>query len=132
MKYIVPPVAYNIFEEIENLYRKLDIPVKVNKRNLKANFIDIGVPHTVIFVEGVDKIDLVNIGRQVRYHRRFRPAGTNVDFVEILSSNSLKVRTYERGVEDETLACGTGAVASAIVAHATGRAEVPVQPHRAC
>jgi len=94
---------------------RLNIPVKVNKRNLKANFIDTGVPHAVIFVEGVDKIDVVSLGRQIRYHTRFRPAGTNVDFVEMLSSNSIKVRTYERGVEDETLACGTGAVASVLL-----------------
>ena len=55
------------------------------------------------------------MGRQIRYHRQFAPAGTNVDFIEILNNNSIKLRTYERGVEDETLACGTGAVASALI-----------------
>lgn len=94
---------------------KLDVPIKINNRPLKVNFINTGVPHTVIFVEGLDKIDVVSLGRQIRYHSRFRPAGTNADFVEILNNNSIKIRTYERGVEDETLACGTGAVAAALI-----------------
>jgi diaminopimelate epimerase len=94
---------------------KLDILIKINNRLLKVNFINTGVPHTVIFVEGLDKIDVVNLGRLVRYHKRFTPGGSNVDFMEILSNNSIKIRTYERGVEDETLACGTGAVASALL-----------------
>lgn len=94
---------------------RLDIPIKINNRPLRVNFINTGVPHAVIFVEGLDKIDVVNIGRQIRYHHKFAPRGTNVDFVEVLKDNSIKIRTYERGVEDETLACGTGAVASALI-----------------
>lgn len=94
---------------------KLNIPIKLSNRNIKVNFINTGVPHTVIFVEGLDKIDVAILGRQLRYHKRFAPAGTNVDFVEVLSNDSIKVRTYERGVEDETLACGTGAVAAALI-----------------
>ena len=85
---------------------RLNIPIKVNGRSIKVNFINTGVPHAVIFVEGLGKIDVAAIGRQVRYHRRFAPAGTNVDFVEVISNARIKVRTYERGVEDETLACG--------------------------
>jgi diaminopimelate epimerase len=96
---------------------KLNIPIKINNRLLKVNFINTGVPHTVIFLEGLDKIDVFNLGRQIRYHHKFLPAGTNVDFVEVLGDNSIKVRTYERGVEDETLACGTGAVASSLIAY---------------
>jgi diaminopimelate epimerase len=94
---------------------KLAIPIKVNKRTLQVNFINTGVPHTVIFVEGLDKIDVVNLGKQIRYHKRFAPSGTNVNFAEIVSRDAIKVRTYERGVEYETLACGTGAVASALL-----------------
>jgi len=94
---------------------KLDIPIMINNRNIKVNFIDTGVPHTVILVQGLEKIDVVNLGRQIRYHKRFQPAGTNVDFVEVSSNDTIKVRTYERGVENETLACGTGSVASALL-----------------
>lgn len=94
---------------------KLDIPLKINNRLLKVNFVNTGVPHTVIFVEGLDKIDVVNWGRGIRYHKKFQPAGTNVDFVEVLNNNRIKIRTYERGVEEETLACGTGAAASSII-----------------
>jgi diaminopimelate epimerase len=94
---------------------KLNMPVRINNRTLRVNFINTGVPHTVIFVEGLEKIDVVNLGRAIRFHKRFAPRGTNADFVQVLSNNSIKVRTYERGVEDETLACGTGAVASALI-----------------
>ncbi|MDP2941715.1 MAG: diaminopimelate epimerase [Candidatus Omnitrophota bacterium] len=94
---------------------KLDIPIKVGNRNIKVNFINTGVPHTVVFVEGLEKISVPALGRQIRFHRCFASAGTNVDFVEAISNDSIQVRTYERGVEDETLACGTGSVASALV-----------------
>ncbi|MCM8795240.1 MAG: diaminopimelate epimerase [Candidatus Omnitrophica bacterium] len=94
---------------------RLDIPIKISNRTLCVNFIDTGVPHVVIFVEGLDKMDVVNLGRRIRYHKKFAPRGANVDFVEVLNDDSLKIRTYERGVEDETLACGTGAVASALL-----------------
>ncbi len=96
---------------------KVDMPIKINDRTLHINFIDTGVPHTVIFVKDIDKIDVFGIGKRIRCHKRFKPRGTNVDFVEILNDNSIKIRTYERGVEDETLACGTGAVAAALVAN---------------
>jgi len=95
---------------------KLDIPLKVSGRAIKVNFINTGVPHTVIFVEALDQIDVFGLGREIRHHRFFAPAGTNVNFVEVVSRDSIKIRTYERGVEDETLACGTGSVASALVA----------------
>jgi diaminopimelate epimerase len=73
------------------------------------------VPHAVIFTEGLEQIDIVPLGRLIRHHKKFSPRGTNVNFVEVLHSGSIKVRTYERGVEDETLACGTGSAASAII-----------------
>ncbi|MDP1852718.1 MAG: diaminopimelate epimerase [Candidatus Omnitrophota bacterium] len=95
---------------------KLDVPIKIKGRLIKVNFINTGVPHTVIFVEGLDKIDVADIGREIRQHKEFKPGGTNVNFVQILNDDSIKVRTYERGVEDETLACGTGSVASALIA----------------
>ena len=85
------------------------------KKSLNVYYINTGVPHVVIFVEGLDAIDVETIGRQVRYHRKFAPAGTNVNFVEVVAPSLIKVRTYERGVEGETLACGTGSVASALI-----------------
>jgi len=92
-----------------------DIPVDIEPRPVKASYIDTGVPHVVIFVEGLDTINVRTIGRAIRYHRKFSPRGTNVNFVEVLKDNLIKVRTYERGVENETLACGTGSVASSII-----------------
>ena len=94
---------------------KLNIPIKINNRTLHVNFINTGVPHTVVFVEGLKKIDVTGIGRQIRFHKKFAPAGTNADFAQVLSNNSVSLRTYERGVEDETFACGTGSVAAALV-----------------
>lgn len=88
--------------------------------------VNTGVPHAVHFTEALDKIDVFNLGRQIRHHARFRPAGTNANFVQVEGRNSLSIRTYERGVEDETLACGTGAVASALVAAAEGLVDSPV------
>jgi len=104
---------------------RLRVPVKVCSRQLKVDSIDTGVPHAVIFVEGIERINVDMLGRLIRYHRCFKPAGTNVDFVQAVSNNLIKVRTYERGVESETLACGTGSVASAILYSC----QLPVQPH---
>ncbi|MDR1297291.1 MAG: diaminopimelate epimerase [Deltaproteobacteria bacterium] len=78
--------------------------------------INTGVPHAVSFAEDLDEINVPKIGRLVRRHASFQPDGTNVDFVKILGDDSISVRTYERGVEDETLACGTGVTASALLA----------------
>jgi diaminopimelate epimerase len=94
---------------------RLDMPVKIDNRKLRVNFVNTGVPHAVVFVQGLEDIDVFSLGRRMRYHAKFAPLGTNADFIEVLNKNSIKIRTYERGVEDETLACGTGAVASALI-----------------
>lgn len=94
---------------------KLNIPINVNGRKLRVNFINTGVPHAVIFVSGIEDIDVDAIGKAVRYHKEFAPKGTNVNFVEPLGKGAIRIRTYERGVEGETLACGTGSTASALI-----------------
>ncbi|MFC1675179.1 diaminopimelate epimerase [Candidatus Omnitrophota bacterium] len=93
---------------------RFDLPVRL-ARSIRVNFLNTGVPHAVVFAGMLDKIDVVPIGRQIRNHKKFAPEGTNADFVEIVNNNLIKIRTYERGVEDETLACGTGAVAAAVI-----------------
>jgi diaminopimelate epimerase len=94
---------------------KLDIPLLVNNRLLKVNFINTGVPHVVIFVKHLEGVDVKHIGRAIRNHQAFAPRGTNVNFVEEKGKDSMQIRTYERGVEDETLACGTGSTAAALI-----------------
>jgi len=94
---------------------RLSIPLKINNRILHAGFIDTGVPQAVVFTQGLDNIDVENLGRQIRFHREFSPRGTNVNFVEFSGGDSIRIRTYERGVEGETLACGTGSAASALL-----------------
>ena len=85
-----------------------------------AYFIDTGSPHYVRFVKQLDELNVVESGRKVRNSDIFKPGGTNANFVELLPNNTIAVRTYERGVEDETLSCGTGVTAAAIAASLTG------------
>lgn len=97
-------------------------------RTITYSFLDTGVPHAVLFVPDLSKIDLMGTGRGIRTHRAFAPRGTNVDFVRVRGGEA-EVRTYERGVEGETLACGTGAVAAGILAAAHGYVRPPVSVH---
>jgi diaminopimelate epimerase len=90
--------------------------IRVEGESITYGSIDTGVPHVVLKVEDLDSFDVDGMGRRIRRHPNFRERGTNVDFIEITENNLVRVRTYERGVEGETLSCGTGAVASAIMA----------------
>jgi len=92
-----------------------DLKISLSRHQLKLNFINTGVPHAVILCEDIEKINVYSLGRLIRFHKRFKPAGANVNFVEPVGLNRIKIRTYERGVEEETLACGTGSVAGAII-----------------
>jgi len=94
---------------------KLNLKIGTGGTGQEVSFINTGVPHTVVFVKNVDKVKVEEKGRALRYNAAFKPAGTNVDFVSVKGASSVYVRTYERGVEAETLSCGTGSVASAII-----------------
>ena len=103
-----------------------DSVIEVRGHRLHYAFLDTGVPHTVIFVEGLAKVEVFDIGKAIRHHAHFQPFGTNVNFVEVKSKKEIAVRTYERGVENETLACGTGSTAAAAVSVLKGYTESPV------
>ena len=105
---------------------KNNISISLGKTKVTGHHVDTGVPHTIIFVPDVDKVDLVNMGPKIRYHSIFKPRGTNVDWVELINKKTIKVRTYERGVEAETLSCGTGVVASAVISFLLEKVDSPV------
>lgn len=88
---------------------------------LDVHFVVMGVPHAVVFFDDVNAVDIKKIGPAIRYHEHFAPAGTNVNLAQIIDDSTMLLRTYERGVEDETYACGTGACATQIIAHKLGR-----------
>lgn len=100
----------------------------IHKCPYKVNLADTGVPHVIHFTDDIENINVKGLGAEIRYHKEFSPAGANVDFVEIVdqAKSRIKVRTYERGVENETLACGTGAVASAIISAEAEKLTSPV------
>jgi len=94
---------------------RLNVKLTVASENRIVHFINSGVPHVVIPVSRIDDADVRREGAAIRYHEIFSPKGANVNFIEKRGPTKIAVRTYERGVEDETLACGTGVVASALV-----------------
>lgn len=100
--------------------------IPLEGRTLTGHFLKVGVPHLVVPVADLEQVPVDFWGRVIRFHALFQPAGTNVDFISFQGPQALELRTYERGVEEETLACGTGAVASALIAARLGRATSPV------
>lgn len=105
-------------------------PVKETKLNLSISFrteencvlhfANTGVPHCVVICEDVNAVDVLSLGRAIRNHAQFAPQGANVNFIQVIGNDQMLLRTYERGVENETYACGTGAAASAVVAFKLG------------
>lgn len=98
--------------------------------SLQLHYLNTGVPHVVSFVEDetqLEDLDVFTLGRSIRFHPRFQPAGSNANFALVYGAHNLAVRTYERGVEAETLACGTGSIASTLVAAAKGFVSSPVE-----
>lgn len=109
----------------ENLQLDQLIPLSAGK--LTVHSVNTGVPHAVLFVPDADKAMIQQLGPELRHHSRFAPKGTNVNFVQILGSSRIRVRTFERGVEGETLACGTGVSASALISSRVHKFASPVR-----
>ena len=109
----------------ENLQQ--DIPVALNGTQYQVDSLNTGVPHAIVYSDNIEDVNVKEAGHGIRFHEAFAPAGTNVDFVEKVGDRALKIRTYERGVEDETLACGTGVVASALLSYYKKMVQPPVE-----
>ena len=109
---------------------RLDTGAAIPGLDAKLHFINTGVPHVVTFVPGgeaFEELDVYTHGQAIRQHPAFAPAGANANFATVLRPGHLEIRTYERGVEDETLACGTGMVACALIHHVLTGAPAPVK-----
>jgi len=105
---------------------KTDYALGLQSGSMSISSVNTGVPHVVIAMDNIDDAEVVQLGREIRFHEEFAPAGTNVNFVRLQKDGLVKIRTYERGVEDETLACGTGAIAAAVVMAQTAKITPPV------
>lgn len=112
---------------------RMNFMLPIRGKRIKVSYVNTGSPHVVIPVRNLsdrdlslNTLDVQSLGREIRYHKAFRPLGTNVNFIEMVSGKRLKIRTYERGVEAETLACGTGSVASAIIGSTLFEMSLPI------
>ncbi len=129
-------VKFNL-NEPKNVKRNLKVDAA--GQNINYHFADTGSPHVIIkiddilrepanedsFYTNINEVPVFDIGKEIRYHSNFFPAGTNVNFIKI-NNGAIEIRTYERGVEDETLACGTGSAASAVAASLFDNVKPPV------
>ena len=118
----------------------MNFKIKASNQLIKSHYVDTGSPHVVIEIEDVlalpkdinsryrniENFPVLDIGKEIRYHKDFSPDGTNVNFIQV-KNNELSIRTFERGVENETLACGTGAVAAAIIVNSAQEYETTNQ-----
>ena len=104
----------------------LQLRLPVGDRVMTGHAINTGVPHVVLETDDLDHCPVHELGRALRHHPHFAPHGTNVDFILVTGPSQLRIRTYERGVEAETPACGTGIVASAVIAGLLGKVTSPV------
>ena len=114
---------------------RLDIPLHIQGHELTGYYINTGSPHVIIHVDSIPEIikkqivadGIVKLGRMIRYDKAFQPEGANVDFLTLPGDGTIVMRTYERGVEDETMACGTGAVACSVISAVVKNFPSPVQ-----
>jgi diaminopimelate epimerase len=105
---------------------QLDKTLTLMRKKISYSFVNSGVPHAVVTVKDLAACNVQALGSGIRYHKDFAPRGTNANFIAVTGPQSLHVRTYERGVEAETLACGTGIVAGALIAVRLGKVRPPV------
>ncbi len=105
---------------------KTDYTLELKDRSISVSSINTGVPHVVMVTDTLDDVEVVKMGREVRFHDMFAPAGTNVNFICPIKDDTIGIRTYERGVEDETLACGTGSVAGALIMARKMKIDAPI------
>jgi len=121
------------FDLLEPSDLKLDVPIKISDTQIFGNFVNTGSPHVVLFWNELSdynnnsfhEFDLLTFGRNIRHSEEFQPDGTNVNLINI-ENDMIYIRTYERGVEDETLACGTGSVAAAIIVYLKSKVKPPI------
>ena len=104
---------------------RLDYSIKLKNGPVTVCSVNTGVPHVVVMNETVEDINVFDLGREIRFHEAFAPAGTNVNFICQLKQGHLVIRTYERGVENETLACGTGSIAAALITSCKAKWQSP-------
>ena len=104
-----------------------DCSLQLENGTLFFDYINTGVPHVIVAVDKIDDVKITELGREIRFHQRFSPAGANVNFISGREDGVIAIRTYERGVEDETLACGTGSVAAAVVCANKSERKSPVK-----
>ena len=109
--------------------QQLNLKLRIDGEDAVVHYINTGVPHVVVPVSRIDMVDVRGQGLTLRHHKMFSPKGANVNFLEKRGPNAIAIRTYERGVENETLACGTGVVASALIFAETHNASGPVSVH---
>ncbi|MBI4352551.1 MAG: diaminopimelate epimerase [Candidatus Omnitrophica bacterium] len=108
---------------------RLNIDLPAGRKKVRLHFIHTGVPHAVLFYPSLHDCDVAGLGRAIRRHPYFGPRGTNVNFVSLRVGNGIDIRTYERGVEGETLSCGTGSTAGALILAALKGFRPPVSVH---
>lgn len=106
---------------------RLNLQLTIDEIPLLVHYLNTGVPHAVCFVDDIEKAKVFSLGRSIRMHPEFASKGANANFVQLISPTELSIRTYERGVENETLACGTGAAAAAIIAACQYHLNPPLQ-----
>jgi len=107
--------------------QQLNTSLDLEGQAVNAHFVNTGVPHAVVIVDDLENTDIRGLGSAIRHHDHFAPAGSNVNFMQVNAPDHITIRTYERGVEDETLACGTGMVACALMHHQLNDSPLPVK-----